>query len=91
MRQLISVTSAIATLRDGEAVTVTMLPVEMQPAGTVSPALPETLVGLTLADIEKIVIEDAIARYDGSVPRAAEELDVAPSTIYRKMGIWRKD
>lgn len=91
VRQLISVTSAIATLRDGEAVTVTMLPVEMQPAGTVSPALPETLVGLTLADIEKIVIEDAIARYDGSVPRAAEELDVAPSTIYRKMGIWRKD
>lgn len=91
VRQLIGVISAIATLHDGEAVTAAMLPVDMLPSDTPPPALPETLIGLTLADIEKIVIEEAIARHEGSVPRVAEELDVAPSTIYRKMGIWRKD
>ncbi|MFT3688146.1 response regulator [Paenirhodobacter sp.] len=59
------------------------------PEGT-SPALPGVLSGLTLAEIEKIAIEQAIARHDGSVPRAASELGVAPSTIYRKMGMWRQ-
>jgi DNA-binding NtrC family response regulator len=47
-----------------------------------------SLAGKTLAQIERIVIEAAIARHDGSVPRAARELDVSPSTIYRKREAW---
>jgi DNA-binding NtrC family response regulator len=36
-----------------------------------------------------MVIEDALARQGGSVPRAARELGVAPSTLYRKIEGWK--
>lgn len=38
---------------------------------------------------EKQAIEDAIAACDGSINRAAEYLEVAPSTIYRKLQAWK--
>ncbi|MGO4851518.1 sigma 54-interacting transcriptional regulator [Phaeovulum sp. W22_SRMD_FR3] len=44
--------------------------------------------GMTLAEIERQAIEAALSRHDGSVPRAARELAVAPSTLYRKMAQW---
>lgn len=44
--------------------------------------------GRTLAEIERIVIEAAISRHDGSVPKAARELGVSPSTLYRKREAW---
>jgi DNA-binding NtrC family response regulator len=47
------------------------------------------LVGLTLAEIEQLVIEATLARFGGSVPRAARVLDVSPSTLYRKLDSWR--
>lgn len=52
----------------------------------VAPA--EALVGLSLAEIERVVIEATIARYNGSVPKASRVLDVSPSTIYRKRESW---
>lgn len=48
----------------------------------------DALIGLTLAEIERLVIEEAIARHGGSIPRAARELDVPPSTLYRKLESW---
>ncbi len=51
------------------------------------PAL-DGLIGRTLAEVERIVIEETIARTGGSVPKAARLLDVAPSTLYRKMEAW---
>lgn len=48
------------------------------------------LVGQTLAEIEQAVIEATIRAEDGSVPRAARVLDVAPSTLYRKRETWSK-
>lgn len=53
-----------------------------------TPDLMYLLQGLTLADIERLAIEAAIQRHDGSVPRAAKELGVAPSTLYRKREGW---
>ena len=47
------------------------------------------LLGRTLAEIEQIMIEATIARFGGSVPRAARVLDVSPSTLYRKREAWR--
>lgn len=47
--------------------------------------------GRTLAQIERAVIEQAIAREGGSVTRAARSLDVAPSTLYRKIDAWKAD
>lgn len=42
----------------------------------------------TLAEIERKTIEDRIAIFDGSIPKAAESLGVSPSTIYRKKENW---
>ncbi|MEO1678296.1 MAG: sigma-54 dependent transcriptional regulator [Pseudomonadota bacterium] len=61
--------------------------------GPARPAVPvrnplEPLLGKTLAEIERIVIEETIERCGGSVPKAARSLDVSPSTIYRKREAW---
>lgn len=56
-------------------------------AETWSAAL-EPLVGLPLGRVERLLIEETIARCGGSVPRAARLLDVAASTIYRKREAW---
>ncbi len=48
----------------------------------------DLLSGKTLAEIERMVIERAIERNGGSVPRAARELGVSPSTLYRKREAW---
>lgn len=42
-----------------------------------------------LALVERDAIEDAVARSDGNIPKAAAALGVAPSTIYRKIQSWR--
>lgn len=63
-------------------------PSEGAPAAPGGLALPDAWRGLTLAEIERLVIEAALGRYDGSVPRAARELAVAPSTLYRKIAQW---
>ncbi|VVT04386.1 sigma-54 dependent transcriptional regulator [Erythrobacter sp. EC-HK427] len=47
-------------------------------------------VPMTLAEIERRTVEAAIARAGGSVPKAARELDVSPSTIYRMQARWEK-
>jgi two-component system, repressor protein LuxO len=44
--------------------------------------------GMTLAEIERAVIEATIAAKDGSLPRAAKALGLAPSTLYRKRSGW---
>ncbi len=51
---------------------------------------PDSLVGKTLAEIERAVIEATIRAEGGSVPRAARVLDVSPSTLYRKRETWAK-
>lgn len=62
------------------------------PASAAVPPAPdgltEALAGQTLAQIERAVIEAAVARNGGSVPRAARELAVSPSTLYRKIDGW---
>jgi DNA-binding NtrC family response regulator len=50
----------------------------------------ELLAGKTLAQVERLVIEEAIKRHAGSVPKAARELGVSPSTLYRKQESWDK-
>ncbi len=51
----------------------------------------EGLIGKSMAEIERLVIEETIAREGGSVPRAARILQLSPSTIYRKRESWEKD
>ncbi|WP_139231305.1 sigma-54-dependent transcriptional regulator [Aliiroseovarius crassostreae] len=79
---------------DGQVLTSVMLPAHLRsdpshPAATSPPSdRAGSLVGLSLADIEQIVIEDTIRAYGGSIPRAARVLGVSPSTIYRKRETW---
>ena len=44
---------------------------------------------MSIAEIERLIIEAAVTRYKGSVPRAARHLDVSPSTLYRKREAWQ--
>lgn len=50
-----------------------------------------SLVGLSLAEIERLVIEATIDAEAGSLPRAAKRLGLAPSTLYRKRQGWMTD
>ena len=50
-----------------------------------------SLVGRTLADVERELIEATIDHCGGSIPKAAHILDVSASTIYRKREAWSSD
>jgi two-component system repressor protein LuxO len=44
--------------------------------------------GISLADLERQIIEVTIKRCNGNVAEAANRLDVSPSTLYRKRASW---
>jgi two-component system, repressor protein LuxO len=101
VRQLLNVIRNVVVLNQGGWVTTDMLPPGIAddtrrpddpgPQPTLAapdPAL-DSLVGLTLAEAERQVIEVTLARHGGSVPKAARVLDVSPSTLYRKIEAWR--
>lgn len=99
VRQLLNVLRNVVVLNDGLTVRPDMLPPDMLathfPAVAATPRAAEdltldSLIGLTLADIEQRVVEATIARHGGSVPRAARVLEVAPSTLYRKIETWAR-
>jgi len=99
VRQLINVLRNVVVLNDGPLVTAEMLPPDLhpdqkpeRPGSTAEPEGPglSDLAGRTLAQIERMVIEETLRRHGGSVPRAARELDVSASTIYRKLEAWAK-
>lgn len=105
IRELQNVLRNVAVLRDGEEVTLAMLPhkitavhaavpkperqAEPQPPGAVRDALC-ALVGSSLQFMEREFIEATIAACGGSIPRAARMLEVSPSTLYRKREGWAK-
>lgn len=64
-----------------------------QSEATLAPSrlyLAHALNGLTLDEIERVVIENAIDLAGGSVPTAAKKLGVSVSTLYRKRERWEK-
>ncbi len=100
VRQLLNVIRHVVVLNDGHQVTPEMLPDGMLPARPAAVEVPVTptdltatlglLLGRPLAEIERLVIEHALDKTGGSVPRAARLLEVAPSTLYRKIEVWRR-
>ncbi|MCU0826909.1 MAG: sigma-54 dependent transcriptional regulator [Tabrizicola sp.] len=101
VRQLLNVIRNVVVLNQGGWVTLDMLPPGLSDAPPPSlgpakyPEQPEenptdhSLVGLTLAEAERRLIEATVAHYGGSIPRAARVLDVSPSTLYRKIEGWK--
>lgn len=103
LRELINVVQTVVLMNQGPLVTPDHLPADLRaetrPATAETTArskIPttnleaESLVGKTLAEIERTVIEATIQAENGSVPRAARVLDVSPSTLYRKREAWTK-
>ncbi|WP_323042582.1 sigma-54 dependent transcriptional regulator [Gemmobacter sp.] len=104
VRQVLNVIRNVVVLHDGDLVTSDMLPEDlMVPQPPAPPPMPlaqaepdiappdeitALLAGRTLAQIERLAVEAAIDRHGGSLPRAARELGVAPSTLYRKREGW---
>jgi two-component system, repressor protein LuxO len=100
VRQLLNVLRNVVVLNAGGMVTIDMLPeglIAEEPAALTpaAPAVPDldiqTLIGRPMAEIERRVIEATLARNDGSVSRAARVLDIAPSTLYRKIETWSRN
>ena len=98
VRQLLNLIRSIVVVNDADSVSMDMLPGEFQAshvqasqvqAGASRGLHAGELLGKPLAVIERIVIERTIFFCAGSVPRAARMLDVAPSTLYRKMEGWK--
>ena len=99
VRQVLNVIRNVVVLNEGGWVTVSMLPddiagnhapaepAEIRRAETVSLTL-DGLIGRPLAEVERMVIEETLARHGGSVPKAARVLDLSPSTLYRKLESW---
>jgi two-component system, repressor protein LuxO len=95
IRQLLNVLRNVVVLHGGGLVTMDMLPDGLAdaPEKDAAPTPPdplEPLIGRPLAEIERTVIEATIAHYGGSVSRAARVLEIAPSTLYRKIESWAK-
>lgn len=90
VRQLLNVLRRMALAPAGPNGTGPELPADVladvgPPAGPAPPAQNQ----LSFADLERRAILDAIARHGGSVQKAADELEVAASTIYRKLKGWQ--
>jgi two-component system repressor protein LuxO len=99
VRQLLNVMRNVVVLNPGGWVTPEMLPPgladeallpELAPIPELArdETTPASLVGLTLADAERRLIEATLAHHGGSIPKAARVLDVSPSTLYRKIEAW---
>ncbi len=94
LHELRNILRQAVVLHDGPELTAAMLsalpdaPAASPHTPPAPPDLDHALSGKTLAEIEAFAIRAAIARHGGSIPRAAQELDIAPSTIYRRRNDW---
>ena len=89
--QLINVLRQVLVLFPNPVITVEMLDQVIDAPTANTDINAPALIGQTLADIERTVIEQAIQHHDGSVPKAAKSLGVSPSTLYRKRDSWGVD
>lgn len=92
-RELVNLVWSLVLTQHGPLITPDILPAMIADPARHTPAMGQGaeqagLVGLSLAEIERRVIEATIRAEGGSVPRAARVLDVSPSTIYRKREAW---
>jgi len=85
----ISPRSASPTAMGGEAGSATV-GAAPQPVAAEAPqhASIADFSGMTLDQVERLAIEQAIARSSGNIVQAARGLGVSPSTIYRKLERW---
>ena len=102
VRQVLNVIRNVVVLNGGGTVTLDMLPENLSgdrlnattpTAVLLVPSVElalDSLLGLTLAEVEQIIVTATLERHGGSVPKAARVLDLSPSTLYRKLEAWGK-
>ena len=103
VRQLLNVIRNIVVLHEGGQVATAMLPDTLHQSLGIAPVSAavqtkvaaaeldlDAVLGRPLAEVERLVIEATLARFNGSVPKAARVLDLSPSTLYRKIEAWAK-
>lgn len=92
VRELENIIRQIISLENAPVILASMLPNRLseQIEQIVSKSKTETAhdTNVPLWKIEKHAIQDAIALMRGDIPKAAAMLDIAPSTIYRKIKLW---
>ncbi|MGX9418955.1 quorum-sensing sigma-54 dependent transcriptional regulator LuxO [Vibrio sp. WJH972] len=102
VRQLQNVLRNVVVLNQGKEISVEMLPPplnqpiikeEVAPAGEVA-QVQQSISSIDDIDplwvIEKRAIENAIDVCHGNIPKAASQLEVSPSTLYRKIQSWNR-
>lgn len=91
IRQLLNVLRRMALTAEAAEGRPSDLPIELLPELGSTPLKAATRdEARSFAAIERRAILDAIERNDGSIQRAADELAVAASTIYRKLKGWQR-
>ena len=102
IRQLQNIIRNVVVLQKGPYVTEDMLPHDMlrneedvyklsRPQSISLEIMPKENLVQPLWQVEKNYIEQTIDLCDGNVTQAAELLDVSPSTLYRKVAIWKDE
>ena len=90
VRQLLNVLRRMALTPEAASGRGAELPPDvLADAATPATARPPEAPLRTFDEIERQAILDAIDRYGGSVQKAADELELAASTIYRKLKFWQ--
>ncbi len=91
VRELQNLIQKLVIMETGSLITSNMLPqaIHGSPKNTVPQSKNQTLPSMPLWKIEKNAIQNALNITNGDVPKAAAMLDVAPSTIYRKLKLWK--
>jgi PAS domain S-box-containing protein len=82
-RELENVIEHAFVLCRGSVIELEHLPPEL--SGRAPAAVPRMQSGLTLQEMERILIVDALRRHEGNRSAAAAELGIHPSTLFRKI------
>lgn len=87
IRELQNVIRHAVVMHGGDILTADMLPPDVLAAD--SGSAPDSGIK-SFAEAERGIIEEAIRRCRGNIPEAAAQLEISPSTIYRKKAAWDK-
>ena len=92
VRELENIVRQIVSLENSKLILASMLPPQLTGKKTnsieVGTRQKEPNIHMPLWKIEKQAIQHALTLTQGNVPKAAAMLDVAPSTLYRKIKLW---
>lgn len=85
VRELKNIIERMCVEAGGDVLDVADLPENLQGTTEIVPASLPNLAGLTLADVEQMMIISALRRHDGNREKTARELGISIRTLYRKL------